>query len=77
MPEDHIEVCSPATGEPLGSVPIATRDDVAAAAAKARAAQIEWNQRSLADRCKVLTQVKNVIIDGADEICTLLSKEQG
>jgi succinate-semialdehyde dehydrogenase/glutarate-semialdehyde dehydrogenase len=77
MPDDRIEVCSPATGENLGSVPIATREDVAEAAAKARVAQVEWSQRSLAERCTVLTQVKNVILDRTDEICDLLSKEQG
>jgi acyl-CoA reductase-like NAD-dependent aldehyde dehydrogenase len=77
MPDDRIEVCSPATGEVVGSVPVASRDDVAKATAKARVAQVEWGQRSLAERCAVLTQVKNAIIDRTDDICNLLSKEQG
>ena len=77
MSETHIQVCSPATDEPIGSVPVASPADVAAAAARARAAQVEWAERSLEERCQVLRQVKNVIIDRTDEICDLLSKEQG
>jgi len=77
MPETHIEVCSPATGEPIGSVAIANAEDVAAAAARARAAQVEWGARTLEERCAVLRQVKNVIIERTDDICDLLSKEQG
>ena len=77
MSETHIQVCSPATDEPIGSVPVASPADVAAAAARARAAQVEWAKLSLEERCQVLRQVKNVIIDRTDEICDLLSKEQG
>ena len=77
MSESRIEIRSPATGEPIGSVPVSTPADVARAAAKARAAQIEWSQRTLEERCNVLKQVKNTIIDRTDDLCDLLSKEQG
>ena len=72
MSETHIQVCSPATDEPIGSVPIASPADVAEAAARARSAQVEWAERSLEERCRVLRQVKNVIIERTDEICNLL-----
>ncbi len=74
---NHIEVTSPATGEVIGQVPIATAADVRTAVDRARAAQVEWGARSVADRCKVMRQVKDRIIERADEICALLSKEQG
>ena len=77
MSETHIQVCSP---PPMNrSVPSPSRvpADVAEAAARARSAQVEWAERSLEERCRVLRQVKNVIIERTDEICNLLSKEQG
>ncbi len=77
MPDTHIQVRSPVTGEPIGTVAIASPDDVVAAAERARAAQTEWAQRSLKERCQVLQQVKNVFIERADELCDLLCKEQG
>jgi len=77
MSDSRIEIRSPATGELVGSVPISTPEDVQAAAQKARTAQVEWAERSLKERCAVLKQVKNVIIDRTDDLCDLLSKEQG
>jgi acyl-CoA reductase-like NAD-dependent aldehyde dehydrogenase len=77
MSDDQITVLSPATGEPIGSVAIASAADVAAAAALARTAQQEWGARSLEARCAVLRSVKNIIIERTDEICDLLSREQG
>jgi len=77
MSDSRIEIRSPATGELVGSVPISTPEDVKTAAQKARAAQVEWAERSLDERCAVLKQVKNVIIDRTDDLCDLLSKEQG
>ena len=73
----EIKIHSPATGELLGSVPVSTVDEVANAATLARSAQVEWGQRSLAERCDVLRQVKNVIIERADELSELLCQEQG
>ena len=76
-PQTQIEVTCPSNGEVVGSVPIATSEDVAAAVQRARAAQVEWAARSLQERCDVLRQVKGRIIARTDEICELLSKEQG
>ncbi len=79
MPDVHalIEVRCPSTSEVIGSVPIAKDEDVAAAVARARAAQVEWAARPLAERCRVLRQVKARIIARTDDICALLSREQG
>ncbi len=72
-----IEVRSPSTGEPIGSVPIATAEDVSEAVASARIAQVEWAARPLAERCRILRQVKDRVIARTDDICALLSQEQG
>ena len=77
MSDTHIQVCSPATGEEIGRVPISSAEDVAAAVKKVRAAQIEWAKRSIEERCAVIRRVKDVMIERTDEICELLSKEQG
>ena len=77
MSDTHIHVHSPATGERIGSVPIADAESVAAAAQKAREAQVEWSQRSLSERCQILQQVKNAFLERADEICAHLSQEHG
>ena len=77
MSDTHIQVFSPATGEEIGSVPISSPEDVAAAVLRARAAQVEWRERTLKDRCAVIRRVKDVMIERTDEICELLSKEQG
>jgi succinate-semialdehyde dehydrogenase/glutarate-semialdehyde dehydrogenase len=77
MSDTQITVKSPATDEVIGMVTIANTSEVAATVQRARVAQREWASRSLAERCSVLVSVKNVIIDRTDEICDLLSKEQG
>jgi len=77
MDKTHIEVFSPATGEPIGRVPLSSRDDVRDAFERARAAQSEWAARPLKERCRIMGDVKEVIIERADDICDLLSKEQG
>ncbi len=76
-PQTLIEVTCPSNGKVIGSVPIASTEDVAAAVERARVAQVEWDARSLQERCDVLREVKNRIIARTDEICALLSQEQG
>jgi acyl-CoA reductase-like NAD-dependent aldehyde dehydrogenase len=73
----QIEVTCPSNGEVIGSVSISSATDVEAAVARARVAQVEWSGRSLAERCKALRKVKDRIIARTDDICDLLSKEQG
>ena len=49
-----ITVQQPATGEELGSVASASREDVLSAAAKAAAAQKEWAAKTPRERAAVL-----------------------
>ncbi len=67
----------PATFEPLGDVKIATREDVEAALARARAAQPAWAALGFAERGAVLRRVNEIILDRADEIADLISRENG
>lgn len=74
-----IEVHSPATGERVGSVPLATAADVDAACAAARTAFDEgpWPRMTPAERQAVIANAVKVIEDRADEFKFLLKAETG
>ncbi len=76
---DVIEVHSPATGELVGKVPLASAADVDAACAAARKAFDEgpWPQMSPAERQEVLARAVKILEERADELKFLLAAETG
>ncbi len=74
-----IEVHSPATGELVGKVPLASAADVDAACAAARKAFDEgpWPQMSPAERQEVLARAVKILEERADELKFLLAAETG
>src|SRR5687767_14304366 len=68
---------APATGELLGEVPIASRDDVRNAIARARKAQAAWGVLPVEERCTRLLRFRDAIVDRSDEIVDVVSKECG
>ncbi|WP_277242538.1 aldehyde dehydrogenase [Mycolicibacterium obuense] len=76
---DVIEVHSPATGELVGKVPLASAADVDAACAAARRAFDEgpWPQMSPAERQDVLARAVKILEERADELKFLLAAETG
>lgn len=76
-PAATIEIRSPANGEPVGSVLVSSPAAVAAAVARARAAQKDWASRSIADRADVLRAVRARLIDRTDDVVDLLVREHG
>lgn len=72
-----LESVAPATGQVLGSVPVASADDVVAAIAEARAVQPLWTQLRLADRARYMQRAAQAVIDEAAELGALLAREQG
>lgn len=76
---DVIEVHSPATGELVGKVPLASAADVDAACAAARKAFDEgpWPQMSPAERQDVLARAVKILEERADELKFLLAAETG
>lgn len=79
LPTDpnRIVVRNPATGEELGSVPISSPEQVRATVERARAAQAEWRERPLVERCRVLQQVKERLFARTAEVRDLLCREMG
>jgi acyl-CoA reductase-like NAD-dependent aldehyde dehydrogenase len=73
----HLEVKNPATGEVVGLSPLATREDLDAAVAAARAAFPSWAARSSADRAQLCGRLAETIEAHAEELAHLLTLEQG
>ena len=67
----------PATGELLRRYPAATREQVFAAAAAARAAQGEWAAQPLAIRVRMLRRFHETLYDRRREIAGALTRENG
>ncbi len=73
----EIRSINPNTGEILGTVPIMCTAEVRAAVQLARTAQKAWAARPLTDRIAVLRRVQESLVEEAQQIATLVSKETG
>src|ERR687886_540504 len=71
------EVCNPATGEVVQSVPLGTAQDVEQAVQAAEQAFGSWAETSAEDRGVALANACELIKDHAAEIAQLLTAEQG
>ena len=72
-----IEVKDPATGEVVDTVPRADAKDVDAAVEAAAKAFPEWSATAGAKRAEIMLRAAQLIRAHADEIATLLTREQG
>jgi succinate-semialdehyde dehydrogenase/glutarate-semialdehyde dehydrogenase len=72
-----IESRSPAGGVLLGSVVRATPREVAAAVDRASEVQRLWAMLRLRDRSRYMARAAQAVIDEADELLDLISREQG
>ena len=72
-----MEIDQPFTGEPLGTVPRCTPEDVGAAIDRAREAQAAWARTSFAERRHVLLRFHDLVLDRQDEILDLIQLESG
>ena len=73
----EVIVTSPATGQPIGSVPTSTATDVAVAFDIARDAARAWSQTSFQERERLLMRLHDLILDRQDEIMDLICWESG
>lgn len=74
---DEIVSYNPATGGRVGSVPVTSAEDVAAAVTRARDAFQTWRRTSFAERRRLVMAAREVILDEVDEIAHLISDESG
>jgi succinate-semialdehyde dehydrogenase/glutarate-semialdehyde dehydrogenase len=77
LARDQTPVTAPATGETLGTTPMATESDVAAAVSRARQAQVEWAQTSIKDRAKILLRFHDLVLSRRSEGVALIRAENG
>jgi acyl-CoA reductase-like NAD-dependent aldehyde dehydrogenase len=68
---------NPATGEPLGDVPVMSADDVRAAVVAARAAQRDWAKLPVETRCRKVARFADVLMARAEEVIDVLVREAG
>jgi acyl-CoA reductase-like NAD-dependent aldehyde dehydrogenase len=76
-PGASIEVTNPATGQPIGSVPAMSAEDVDAAVRRARAAQPGWEALGFDGRARILRRAQRWTIDNADRIARTIVAENG
>ncbi len=75
--DSRLEVTNAMTGQSLGDVPRCTADDVAAAAARARAIQPAWAARPIKERAAVLLRFHDLVLQRQDEVLDLIQLENG
>jgi acyl-CoA reductase-like NAD-dependent aldehyde dehydrogenase len=73
----RMDATSPATGETIGSVPQATRDDAGRAIAAANAAAGAWASRSAFERAAAMERVAAIIEERRDDLARALTLDQG
>lgn len=72
-----MEVLDPATGDVLGRMPDCTAAETEAAIAAAETAMKAWKARTHADRADLLMAWHQLILDHADDLALILTREQG
>jgi succinate-semialdehyde dehydrogenase/glutarate-semialdehyde dehydrogenase len=77
MHNETLRIRNPATLEFVGELAIASSADVAAATARARPAQGEWQAKSFKDRAKVLRRFRDLLIDEQDRLADIVTSETG
>src|SRR5258708_4731060 len=73
----EVAVKCPATGEVVGTVPVATAAEVEAVAARLRGMQPGWQQLGVQGRASWLGKWRDWMLDHSDELLTLVQLEGG
>ena len=71
------DVCNPAKGEKIATVPFGTAQDVDRAVQAAKAAYTEWRETPPLTRARYLFRLKDAFEDNFEEIARVLTTEQG
>jgi acyl-CoA reductase-like NAD-dependent aldehyde dehydrogenase len=74
---EHARATAPFTGAALPGVPQSTAADVAAAAARARAAQASWAALPVADRVRPLVRLAELVLKEKDRLVDVVQWETG
>ena len=75
--DNRIDVENPATGRIVGSVPALTPQQVSGLAARARAAQPNWEAIGFGGRARVLRRAQRWMLDNSDRVVETIVSETG
>lgn len=73
----HSEVRNPATGTPIGTVPLAASEETADAISAAAAALPSWAARTAKDRAIVIRRWSDLMLMHQDDLARIMTAEQG
>ena len=73
----HLQLKSPVTLEPTGEMVCANEEDVAAAIARARAAQPAWAATGMRERADIVERAMRIVIARQDKIINTVVEETG
>src|SRR5882762_3373480 len=68
---------APASGDVLGEVHIMTQAEILVAVERARRAQAAWGVLPVAERCERLLRLRDAIVDHAEDIVEIITRECG
>src|SRR3954452_10626885 len=74
---ETLPVLNPATGEPVGTVPVATREDLDEALEAAQRGFRTWKAVSAYERSKIMRKAADLLRERADAIAPIMTLEQG
>ena len=72
-----LPVLNPATAEPIGTHPVATREDLDAALEAAKRGFKAWKATSVYDRYKIMRKAADLLRERAETIAKIMTLEQG
>ena len=72
-----LQVRNPATLALIDELPVASPADVAAALARAQAAQRLWQTTTFAERAQILYRLRDLLLDEGDKLADILTGETG
>ncbi|MBZ5530678.1 MAG: aldehyde dehydrogenase family protein [Acidobacteriia bacterium] len=73
----QLPVLNPATRETIGSVPIFTQAEIAAAVDRARAAQARWATTPVRERLQIVRRFQQLLCDQKDAVTAVITREAG
>ncbi len=76
-PTSEIAVANPATQQMIGSVPVATAQEIAQAVARAHIAQQRWAATPISERVAVLRRFQTLLCEQQDVVAEVITREAG
>src|SRR5260221_1932059 len=74
---DTLPSYNPATGEVVEEIPRTHPEEIPAIVARARTAQEQWGETSIADRCALLNRLKQTMLAARNDLAAIVVRESG